>query len=249
MPVHDWTQVPAGIFHDFHHEWISAIKRTLNHGLLPADYYALAEQIAGGLGPDVLALEGPTTNGPPVPLTPGGAVALALATAPPPVWHRAKAELDVYAAKAKAVTIRHASGHRVVAIVEIVSPGNKSSRQSVRQFADKAEEFLRAGIHLLVIDLFPPSPRDPEGIHKVIWNQFLDNVFMLPPDEPLTLASYIGGPIPETFVNATAVGLPLPEMLLFLTPAEYISVPLEPTYQSAWDEVPAFWQTALKNLR
>jgi hypothetical protein len=106
------------------------------------------------------------------------------------------------------------------------------------------EEFLRAGIHLLVIDLFPASPRDPEGIHKVIWDQFLDDDFMLPPDKPLTLASYIGGPIPETFVNATAVGLPLPEMPLFLTPEEYVPVPLEPTYQSASDEVPAFWQSA-----
>jgi hypothetical protein len=59
MPVHDWTRVTAGIFHDFHHEWISAIKRALNSGLLPPGYYALAEQIAGGMGPDVLTLELP----------------------------------------------------------------------------------------------------------------------------------------------------------------------------------------------
>jgi len=57
MPIHDWTRVDAGIFHDFHHEWISTIKRALNAGVLPPDYYALAEQIAGGLGPDVLTLE------------------------------------------------------------------------------------------------------------------------------------------------------------------------------------------------
>jgi Protein of unknown function (DUF4058) len=246
MPVHDWTRVPAGIFHHFHHEWISAVQRTLNHGLLPPDYYALAEQIAGGLGPDVLTLEGPMTNGRPVSPASGGAGALALATAPPKVWHRARTEIDVYAAKAKAVTIRHASGHRVVAIVEIVSPGNKSSRQSVRQFAEKAEEFLRAGVHLLIIDLFLPSPRDPQGIHRAIWDQFVDSEFVLPPDKPLTLASYVGCPIPEAFVNATAVGQPLPEMPLFLTAEEYVPLPLEPTYQSAWDEVPAFWRNVLQ---
>ncbi len=50
MPVHDWTRVIAGTFHDFHHEWIMAIKRTLNSGLLPSEYYAMAEQITGGLG-------------------------------------------------------------------------------------------------------------------------------------------------------------------------------------------------------
>ena len=49
VPVHDWTRVDAGIFHDFHHEWISEIKRALNRGILAPPYYALAEQIAGSL--------------------------------------------------------------------------------------------------------------------------------------------------------------------------------------------------------
>ena len=57
MPMHDWTRVEAGIYHDFHHEWISEIKRALNRGLLPEDYYALAEQQAAGFGPDVLTLQ------------------------------------------------------------------------------------------------------------------------------------------------------------------------------------------------
>src|SRR5437870_8100967 len=61
MAVHDWNRVPAGIFHDFHHEWISIIRRALNDGLLPPEYYALAEQQAAGFGPDVLTLNaGPT---------------------------------------------------------------------------------------------------------------------------------------------------------------------------------------------
>ena len=53
MPIYDWTRVEAGIYHDFHHEWISEIKRALNRGLLPPDYYAMAEQVAAGFGPDV----------------------------------------------------------------------------------------------------------------------------------------------------------------------------------------------------
>jgi hypothetical protein len=57
VPIHDWTRVEPGIFHDFHPEWISTIKRSLNEGLLPENYYALAEQIAAGREPDVLALE------------------------------------------------------------------------------------------------------------------------------------------------------------------------------------------------
>ena len=44
MPMHDWTRVEAGIFHAFHHEWVSEIGRALNRGLLPADYYARAHR-------------------------------------------------------------------------------------------------------------------------------------------------------------------------------------------------------------
>ena len=50
MPMHDWTKVEAGIFHAFHHRWISALSDVLNGGRLPADYYALPEQIAAGCG-------------------------------------------------------------------------------------------------------------------------------------------------------------------------------------------------------
>ncbi len=69
MPVHDWSRVVAGIFRKFHHAWIEEIKRELNNGLLPPEYYALAEQVAGNLGPNVPTLheltdaEGPIAVG------------------------------------------------------------------------------------------------------------------------------------------------------------------------------------------
>src|SRR5436853_3206807 len=58
MPIHDWSRVDAGIFHAFHQQWLVAISNALNRGLLPGDYYALAEQYAAGFGPDVLRLQG-----------------------------------------------------------------------------------------------------------------------------------------------------------------------------------------------
>ena len=64
---------------------------------------------------------------------------------------------------------------------------------------------LRSGIHLVIVDLFPPSVRDPQGIHRAIWDELVDNDFSLPPDKNLTLASYIGGPVPESFVEPVAV--------------------------------------------
>jgi hypothetical protein len=164
MPIHNWTRVEAGIFHDFHHEWISTIKRALNRGILPSTHYALAEHLAGGYGPDVLTLEGPEED--PASATdeaPGG---ITLAAVQPKVSFRARTEADIYAAKANRIAVRHVSDHRVVAVVEIVSPGNKSTRGAMRAFAEKAAYLRRRGVHLLVIDPFPPSSRDPQGIHR-----------------------------------------------------------------------------------
>ena len=96
----------------------------------------------------------------------------------------------------------------------------------------------------MIADLFLPTPRDPEGIHRAIW-QDRDDEFVFSADKPLICVSYIGDPIPEAFVEPLAVGDPLPEMPLFLTPEVYVPVALEPTYKSAWQELPAFWQGVL----
>ena len=221
------------------------MQRVLNAGLLPPGYYALAEQIAGGVGPDVIALPAPA-NGTPGPAGDGTAGGIALATRRPQVRFHARAEIDVYAAKAKAMIIRHSSDHRIIAMIEIVSPGNKNSRAAVRAFVEKAAQVLRAGIRLLIVDLFPPGPRDPQGIQRAIWDEVTDNDFTLPPAQPLTAAAYVGGTIPETYIESFAVSSALPELPLFLTPDEYVPLPLEATYQSAWGPVPAFWRAVLE---
>lgn len=225
MPLHEWTHVGPGVFHHFHHEWISAISSSLSRRILPRGYYALVEDV-GGLGRDLLAPELPERDG-------SGVHALR------------QPEADQYAAKANAVVIRHASGHEVVAMVEIISPGNKNTRHGLRSFLDKAEEVLRGGTHLLLIDLFPPGSFDSQGIHKAVWDRLMENDFALPADKPLTLAAYTGGPVQESFVEPVSVGQPLPDMPLFLTPDRYVEVPLERTYQEAWEDVPEFWRDVL----
>jgi hypothetical protein len=244
MPIHDWTRVDAGIFHAFLHDWITEIARALNRGLLPAAYYALPEQLAGGLGPDVLTLRRPGNDGtPPKAAPPEGGVALTLA--PPRVRIRMQSEANRYAAKAKAVTIRHVSNHQVVAMVELVSPGNKNNQNGLNAFARKAREALAAGIHLLLVDLFPPSARDPQGIHGAVWGDDCGADYTLPKDKPLTCVAYIGGPGAEAFIELVAVGDALPDMALFLTPDVYVLTPLEATYQSAWEGMPAYWRDVL----
>ena len=57
MPIHDWSRVPSGLFHDFHQSWSIRIKDALNSGRLPKGVAALVEQRAGPKESDVLAIE------------------------------------------------------------------------------------------------------------------------------------------------------------------------------------------------
>lgn len=239
MPVHDWTRVSAGTFHDFHCAWIVEIRNALNSGLLPADYYALAEQMAGDISPDVLTLRTETEG----PSEPRGATAVE--AAPPRVRFTASAEMDLYALKQSTLVIRHSSDDRIIALIEILSPGNKSSRHAFRSFLEKAAAALVQGYHLLLIDLQPPTVRDPQGIHGALWAEICDGDYVAPSDKPLTLAAYSAGLLKKAYVEPIAVGDSLPDMPLFLDPSAYVPVPLEKTYLSAWSGVPKRWQAVL----
>lgn len=234
MPIHDWTRVDAGVFHHFHGFYIAALCRALNHGGLPPDHYAMAEQIAGPGTPDVLALKVPSEQ-----TDDEGGVALAVA--PPKVWR----DEEVYTRRTKQITVRRTGGDEVVAVIEIVSPGNKNSRHGIRSFVSKAVEYLNSYVHLLIVDLLPPGPRDPQGIHPEIWSEYTDKPFELPADRRLTLVSYLSDERKRAFVEPVAVGGTLPDMPLFLTPDRYINVPLDRTYTEAWNEVPQRWQRVL----
>lgn len=242
MPVHDWTRVDAGTFHAFHTAWITHLSETLNGGLLPAGYYALPEQHAGRLIADVLTLQAPALAAQQLPTGEGG---VAVREAPPRVRRKLSPAPGARVAR-RTLTIRHISGHRIIALAEIVSPANKDRAAHVEEFADKAENALLLGIHLLLVDLFPPGPHDPRALHGAIWERFDDEPYILPPDEPLTLAAYVAGPSPEAYLEHLAVGSPLVEMPLFLNPDRYINVPLESTYSAAFGGLPLFWRNVLE---
>ena len=173
MPIHDWTRVRSNRFHDFHQRWTIAICNVLNAGRLPSSYFAMVEQKTGGPNRTSSPLSCRRPSIRPREVWPS-------ISTPPKTRFVNRTEAAGYARKANRLTIRHPDGD-VVAIIEIVSPGNKDSRHAIRAFARKAVEFLEAGVHLLIVDLFPPGRRDPQGIHKVIWDRLHDEPFALPP--------------------------------------------------------------------
>ncbi|MBI1831208.1 MAG: DUF4058 family protein [Planctomycetes bacterium] len=244
MPIHDWTRVDAGIFHAFHHDWISEIAHALNRGVLPEEYYALPEQITGKFGPDVLTLQGPVDgdsqgNGEGSSANRSGILTL------PKIKPIAQTDLEFYRRKQKAIAIRHTTDDGVVAIIEIVSPGNKAARKPMRKFIEKAADLLEHGIHLLIVDLHPPGKRDPNGIHAEIWQEIAGDDYVLPTDKPFTFAAYETGDGVTAYVLHAGLGDPIPDMPLFLELQKTVSVPLEATYNAAFVEQPRRWRRVL----
>jgi hypothetical protein len=107
---------------------------------------------------------------------------------------------------------------------------------------------LDIGVHVLVVDLFPPGSHDRDGVHGAVLRRLTqsDEPYELPNDESLTLASYAAGPRVGIYLSHPGVDDPLPEMPLFLRPDRYVNVPLEATYQAAYRGMPAFWRAVLE---
>ncbi len=241
MPIHDWTRVDANLFHHFHQAWTITISNTLNNGLLPKGFSALVEQHAGGVVPDVIALQGRSKRNRPVEPTGGNVIT----ATPPKTLHVIRAQEAISAKRGNRITIRHPLG-RVVCVIELVSPGNKSSQSALRSFVEKTIDFLKQGVHVLIVDLFPPSVRDPQGIHKAIWDALEDQPFELPPDKPLTLAAYVADFMEVAYVEPVGLGDVLPDMPAYLNVDSYVPVPLEATYQATWASCPEAMRDAVE---
>jgi len=231
MPIHDWTKIPAGGFHTFRKDWTVELKRRLNRGVLPPGYSAFTELRVDGWEPDVVAIgaDGAERTG-----------GVAVATAPPRAKQMSRIRTDAakYAQRANSISIRE-EFCPVVAVIEVVSPVNKVRKRSVREFVTKVVDFLSRGVNVVIVNLFPPTPRDPDGLHAMIWAELTDEPFDLrPPDKPLTVASYETGNGFAAYVDPVAVGDELPETPLFLAPGWYVSLPLESTYCASWAETP-----------
>jgi Protein of unknown function (DUF4058) len=237
MPMHDWKRVPATIYHHFHQQWTISICNALNAGLLPPGYSALVEQYSSGLCPDVLAVQRRHSK-------PSNPRAEMTTLEAPRTRMTVQPREGRFHERANQVVIRHHLGD-VVCAIEVISPGNKAGRIAIREFVTKAVDFLMRGINLLVVDPFPPGVQDPQTLHKLIWDEFDAGVpFELPADEPLLLASYRAAvPLveftPEAFIEPFRAGAELPDMPAWLDADLYVNVPLEPTYQAAWNVCPS----------
>ena len=156
----------------------------LNAGALPPDYYAPPEQSIKGPVPDVLTLRLPPGGGQPSCATAGFAVA----TAPPRARVVRRAEEQIYAWKADHVAVLPPS-----------RPDRRRDRD--RLAGQQGEAACITNVRREGCDLYRrrgPSAGDrplrpaarSQGIHKAIWDEFIEEEFELPGDRPLTVVAY-----------------------------------------------------------
>jgi hypothetical protein len=240
MPLHDWTRVEAGTFHGFHQRWLTHLCDHLNGGVLPAGYYAEVEQVTRPIIPDLVALHEPTSRSDPGP--PGG---IALADAPPRTRRQLKVRLAAPPLPRRHLAIRQVRGDHVVALIEVVSPANKDRPESVADFAAKVALALRGGVHVVVVDVFPPGPHDPFGMPGAIAEADDGEPVGPPADQPLTFASYAAGDDVTAYLDFRRVGEEPPVVPLFLSPGRYVNVPLSPSYDRTWAGTPDRWKRVI----
>ena len=236
VPLHDWTRVSAGRWHHMHLLWTGALAAEMNAGLLPDPFFAVAEPAGrrervgwrAAIEPDV---------------------SVEAAVEPPAGCVRFSEAADRFGRMEvldpqfppRRIVVRHPDGDRVVAIVEFASPGNRDSVPKVVDFTDKLAAALEAGIHAVLIDLFPGTGPAPDGLHGAVTARF-GATHRLDHDRPLTFAGYRAvsapGVSPTAFVQSSAVGEPPPTVPLFLDPAWCIPLDLAPSYAAAFRGCP-----------
>ena len=175
---------------------------------------------------------------------PPSAGGIALLDRPPKV--RLTAPIAAPGPLPRRVAVRHGSNDRVVALIELASPGNRDGRGKIESFGEKIAAALRGGVHVLLIDLFPPAPLLPAGLHGEVAGRFGGGY--VPPDgEPLTCVAYrAAGAATTTFVEPLRVGDRPPTMPLFLSRTHYVELPLADSYAAAFAPTPAKYRRVLE---
>lgn len=150
----------------------------------------------------------------------------------------------LYASKQNWIAVRQRSSDGTVALIYVVSPGDKRSILALPRLLEKVSAALAAKMNVMLLDLHPPTRHDPRGIHAAFWDYAFGEATDFTEPPRATLASYrVESETTVTaYVEPISLGDSLRDLPLFLTPDWYVSVPLDETYRRAWNEFPERWK-------
>jgi len=234
MPLLDHFHPPVLTYHhweSFHAIWAGAMMERLNQ-MLPSRYLAeIHVHLGNRVEADVAEFERDSpreevVNGP------GGGVAVA-PWAPPVATQVLPA---VFPDDIEVLVRDTRDDYRLVAVVELVSPGNKDRPESRQAFAAKVAAYLQRGVGLLVVDIV--TSRQANMHNELVRLLGHDAAFLMAEEATLYAVAY--RPVRRQEKNqidvwpmAFAVGAPLPLAPLGLRGNGCVPVDLEVTYTLA----------------
>jgi len=236
MPLLDHFHPPLYPHHhweSFHSNWATRIADGIA-AVLPPDFQVEEHTHAGpGFEIDVAAYEGETA----VEGSASGSPALAIRAAPayaPPVPDRTMPAVfpDTFEVR----IFSTAAGLTLVAVIELVSPGNKDRPAERRAFAAKCASYLAQGVSLIVVDVVTNR-------HANLHNDVMRLMEAAPDlDFPADVTLYAAAYRPvrrgeqaeiDLWLRRLALGAPLPTLPLRLTGDLFVAVDFEAAYQEA----------------
>ena len=224
MPLRDHFSPPLAdhrSWEELHGAWPGCIAFRLN-SILPPDYYCGPRvHLGSAIEIDVAAFENEEPFGA---IADGGGGGTAVAWAPPPTLLLETDAPTPPEYEARVYDVRH--GRRLVAAVELVSPGNKDRPESREAFVSKCHALLQQDVCVAIVDLVTERQAN-------LYAELAARLGAAPPAVaqcPIYAVSCRGitargrWRVVES-EHELAVGLPLPTLPLWLT--DHLSVPLE----------------------
>jgi hypothetical protein len=235
MPLLDHFHPPLSTqrrWESFHSSWATRLADALTERWLPPNY--IAEEQAH-IGPsfeiDVATFEREA----PASCAEG---APAVATVGPKVWTPPAAEgvlPSVFPDTFEVRVMCTDTGPKLVAAIELISPGNKDRSAERRAFATKCASYLYQGISVIIVDIVTNRRAN---LHNEILRMTESDALQLPPEANLYAVAYRPlrrGQSDEIDVwrSPLVLGQPLPTLPLGLRADLAIPVDFEATYAEA----------------
>jgi hypothetical protein len=233
MPLLDHFNPPLSRTHpgrSFHGAWAAAMARLLNHGVLPAGYYAVPlVDREGPIEIDVAALREQGASGP------AGGVGAPQPWAPPAPGLAVTVELP--ASDGALVQVFAEEGDpRLAAAVELLSPRNKDRPRARQAFAVKCVGYLQQGASVVVVDTVTTRRADLQAAILTLLGVDA-GAAALPPG--LSAVSYRAVGLEEEtqqlqlWPAPLALGQALPTLPLWIASDFSVPLDLEASYQAA----------------
>ena len=228
MPLHNWADRTE--WEGVHLYWMGEIAQWLKPRL-PKGYRAI-------IGSSPFAHLGVSLGKPDVSVTKNGPAPLPVSnTSLPTLSDSLQPDYEtVVATLEEDRTVLIEKDNRLVSAVEIISPGNKDRPDRRDQYAARYLGYLRAGVHLLLIDVHARPFQFSFAQRIATELQIVDRPS---PPAPQTMSYQVGAGAPfggrflAVWQRTLAVGSPLPLIPLAISLEEVVPVDLESTYMEA----------------